>query len=156
VTEESERTARAHFTKGRDLTELARFEEAVRCFEAAAALAPEDADIQAGLGKALDGAGRLEEARRRYGKALELDPGLIGPLLLRAVASQRLNDFEGALEDIEAYLAVRPDSADALVVRGCCHLAAGRKDRARADFERAVTLDPSERRRVERLSDGLL
>lgn len=46
----------------------------------AALLRPHDAGIHAELGRVLQDAGRIEAARRAYGRALELDPGCAGAL----------------------------------------------------------------------------
>ena len=56
--------------------------------------------------------------------------------------------------DLDAYIEHRPDSADALVHRGLCHLAAGRRDQADFDFDRAIALDPNACERIKRLTAG--
>ena len=145
----------SYFVRGRCLDDVGRFDEAIEALATAVALDSANADFQAAYGHALEHAGQLEEARERYGLALGLDRDLIGPLLARAVVRQQLGDFAGALVDLDAYLGHRPDSADAFIHRGLSHLAAGRRDEADLDFDRAIALDPNACERINRLTGGL-
>lgn len=145
----------SYFVRGRCLGDTGRLDEALEALAMAVALDSANADFQAAYGQALEQAGHLEEARERYGLALGLDDDLIGPLLARALVNQQLGDFAGALVDLDAYLGHRPDSIDALVHRGLSLLAAGRRDAADFDFDRAIALDPNACERIKRLTGGI-
>jgi tetratricopeptide (TPR) repeat protein len=145
----------SYFVRGRCLDDIGRFDEALEALALAVTLDSANADFQAAYGQALEHTGQLEEARLRYGLALGLDRDLIGPLLARALVSQQLGDFAGALADLDAYLGHRPDSTDALIHRGLSHLAAGRRDHADIDFDRAIALDPNACERIKRLTGGV-
>jgi Flp pilus assembly protein TadD len=153
--QEDPHEALSHFVRGLCFDRTGRFEEAAEALMCAAAIAPTDANIQAAYAQALDHAGHLKLARDVYTRALALDPMLVELLLDRAVVSQRLADFKGALTDLNAYMEHRPKSANALVHRGLCHFVAGRRDEANVDFDHAIALDPNQCERIKRLTDGL-
>jgi|SRR6185437_6973589 len=144
-----------YFVRGRCLAAIGRFDDALPFLQTAVALQPDNADFHAAFAGALDDTGYLEEACEHYSLALEHNRDLIEPLLGRAEVRQRMGDFRGALEDLDAYLALRPRSAHALVHRGISHLAAGRRAQAQEDFDRAVALEPAQAERVQRLTGGL-
>jgi tetratricopeptide (TPR) repeat protein len=144
-----------YYVRGRCLWTVGRLEEALAPLARATELRPENADFEAAYAQALDDANHLAAAYEHYTRAMALNPDLFELLVGRANVRQRLGDFAGALADLDAYLARRPRSADALVLRGCCHLVAGRREQARGDFDRAIALEPGQRERVERLTGGL-
>ena len=145
----------SYYVRGRCLNTVGRFEEALAPLDRATELAPDSADFQAAYAQALDDAGRLSQAYEHYTRAMQLAPDLVDLLVGRASVRLRLGDFTGALADVDAHLAQRPRSVEALVLRGCCHLAGGRREQAWDDFNRAIALEPGQRERVERLTRGL-
>jgi tetratricopeptide (TPR) repeat protein len=59
-----------------------------------------------------------------------------------AYAKADAGDYEGALAELEAGLAVRPEHPPLLYHRACVLSRAGRLDEARASLDRALELDP--------------
>jgi uncharacterized protein (TIGR02466 family) len=72
-----------------------RFDEAVARFSRALELAPADATLWCGLGRALLGAGRAEEARTIAAAYLARRPGHAGALAVEALARVALGDETG-------------------------------------------------------------
>jgi tetratricopeptide (TPR) repeat protein len=64
------------------------------------------------------------------------------PLLARARQRRAASDLLGALHDLDAFLAGRPDHAAALVLRAWVLRVLGRVHAAAFDFDRAVALAP--------------
>ena len=145
----------SYYVRGRCLNTVGRLEEALAPLARATELAPDRADVQGAYAQALDDADHLSQAYKHYTRAMQLDPDLVDLLVGRASVRLRLGDFKGALGDVDAHLAQRPRSVEALVLRGCCHLAGGRREQARQDFDRVIALEPGQRERVERLTRGL-
>lgn len=117
--------------------------DALRAFELAERLAPQDSVPVAGSGRTLIRMGRLEEGARRLQRALELSPDSI-PLLVeisRALASSgRLEEAEAPLQRA---LVLAPPDAALRVELARIQLAQGRPDDALISFEGAARLDPS-------------
>lgn len=68
---------RAHLERARLLAAYERHDDAVAALEAALAIAPEDDEIHRELGRVTMLAGKREAALAHYGRALELNPGLV-------------------------------------------------------------------------------
>jgi len=97
------------------------------------------------LAAALDGEGRIDRALDALADAIERK--CLGPVEEAAtrfrlgVRRQLAGDMAGAAKEYDRVLAIRPDDVAALVNRGFARL--GRDPiRARADFERALAIDP--------------
>jgi Flp pilus assembly protein TadD len=60
------------------------------------------------------------------------------------------DDWQGALEQCQALLRLNPDSVPgrSLLVR--CYLRTGRRDRARAELDTLLALQPDDREKLER------
>ncbi len=88
----------------------------------------------------------LEGAVRRFGAALDLEPGHAGALLGRAQAKHGLRRYAAARRDLDELIAASPEHTEALVARGRVHLDLGDHERAEADFGRAATFSPGDAR----------
>jgi tetratricopeptide (TPR) repeat protein len=73
--------------------------------------------------------------------ALQYNPGHSKALYNRAVARERLRQFEAAAEDYGQVLRLDPQNAPACQNRGALWLRLGRLQEAIADLSRAVALD---------------
>jgi tetratricopeptide (TPR) repeat protein/predicted Ser/Thr protein kinase len=69
--------------------------------------------------------------------------GFVATLVRRGEARRRLRDFEGALRDANAAIALAPDYAEAWSLRGYTHANLERVPEAIADLERALRLAPA-------------
>ena len=96
---------------------------------------PRDAAVQEALGLACLMDDKLPEAKAAFGRAIDLVPDAIGPLLQRARIWAIEGDREEALEDIERAIDIDPENAAALLLRARILQQAGDTDAALADIE---------------------
>ncbi len=68
-------------------------------------------------------------------RAIELEPGIFPLRLIRARAQLRRREFEGALVDVDAALALQPGDTSALALRASILLQMGRAEDARSALE---------------------
>ncbi|MGH9365600.1 MAG: sulfatase-like hydrolase/transferase [Thermoanaerobaculia bacterium] len=119
--------------------------ETGRANEAVALLAPlkdgGDADTLDRLGVALAEAGRLEEARSAFEKALALRPANASVLLHLGSLALRRKDPAGAREWFEKALRAEPDAPGTLTLLGVARAALGDEAGARQAWQRAIALD---------------
>ena len=93
--------------------------------------------ILAARGRIYHRLGKRDLAIRNYTAALELDPRDSYALNNRGQLHAWNNQFEAAIADLDASLALRPDNPDAYRYRGLSNLALGRYDIAARDLERS-------------------
>ncbi|HZU36804.1 MAG TPA: tetratricopeptide repeat protein [Gemmataceae bacterium] len=86
---------------------------------------------------------RSPEAINDYTRVLQVKPGYLPALLLRAAAEASTGRFEPALEDYRACLEKSPDDAYILFGIGHCEQSLGHPDAARVALDKALTLDPN-------------
>jgi serine/threonine protein kinase/Tfp pilus assembly protein PilF len=89
-------------------------------------------------GVALAAAGRLDEARAAYDRALELDPDLVPARINRALACLELDDAATALADLDAAIARHHEDAATHAARAEALARLGRADEARLAFAAAL------------------
>jgi Flp pilus assembly protein TadD len=134
--------ARAWAALGRCLLRLGRWGEAAASCEAAARLAPGDADNLANLGVALDEQGAHGQAATAYRRALAAQPDHAVALYNLGNALRALRRFDDACASYQGALRVRPDWVEAHANLGMAHARAGRPEAATASYERALRLRP--------------
>jgi tetratricopeptide (TPR) repeat protein len=116
-----------------------------RWYQAAVKAAPQDPMLEMLIGDIYEIRGRLDKAEEQYRKVLartDLDPmtrAHIGNNLAFILSTQRKNTDE-AVELIEKAMEVYGPSSDLLDTRGVVYLAAGKPDKALADFREAVLI----------------
>ena len=122
-TEEVAQQASALRARGDDLRVQGAFAEAIAAYEQSLALAPDDAETNAGLGAALLGLGRNEDALPPLQRATELDPQHYWAHRLLGVAYLNLQRYGLAADYLtQAYIL---DSSDPQLLIGIA-LALGR------------------------------
>lgn len=102
--------------------------------------APGDRQFQEGEQLFSDGA--YERAIAKYDRALEKDAGHIHAKRGKARALLQLDRFPQALELFNELVALEPQFAGSYANRGILHDRMGRYEKAIADYERALALDP--------------
>jgi arylsulfatase A-like enzyme/tetratricopeptide (TPR) repeat protein len=124
-------------------------------FERALALDPENGLVLKSLGDIALAEGRAAPALELYGKAEangfehpDLDLGLA-----RALAA--LGEIDEAHEQVERFLAARPDSGDGLLLRGRLLRARGRTAEAEAELRRALEAMPGDASALNELGSVL-
>lgn len=94
------------------------------------------------LGKAERSRGRYREAAVLFRRYLEQVPLSADAHQWLAVCQLQLGDFDTALAEVEAALAIDPRFAEALTLRGDLLVAAGRVEEGLHDLRAAVNLNP--------------
>jgi len=95
------------------------------------------------------GAGRFDDARARYTKAIEASPESAFLYRDRAAVARELHDDAAAVADLRRAGALDPSDADGLVALARALAATGQLREADATYRRAFALDPSESIRAE-------
>jgi len=135
-------TYEVYLDAGRAYHGLGQFQPALACWQEAARLAPEKGEIHHLLGLVHSALGQEGPAVTAYLQAIQLqidDPGVYYNLGLSLV---RLNRLPEALTAFETCVARKPD-ADAYVNLGVLYANAGQRERARANFAKALELAPN-------------
>jgi tetratricopeptide (TPR) repeat protein len=135
----------AHIERGRILFHRGQYDEALAAFEAALRVRPDSARAQRFRGGVLQQLGRYEEAARAYDayfkNARRPDAEVYEA---RGLVRAKLNDYAGAVTDLERALEGEPRSARLYRLLGWTHVLGEAWKPARDAFARAVDLDPAD------------
>jgi tetratricopeptide (TPR) repeat protein len=131
------------FERGLILHETGQYAEAVRAYDAALAIRPEDDKAHFGRGAALFQLKDFKEAARAFDAAVKAGRQSADVYRLRAHSRAKLGDQAGAVEDFTRALALRPDEARLWTERGLTYLLAWERV-ARKDFDEAIRLNPDD------------
>jgi tetratricopeptide (TPR) repeat protein len=136
--------------RGQDAAALAAFDEAIR-------QSPESASAYAGRGVVRARLGDVDGAISDYDRAHKLGAPADEVLFNRCQALISKQDYQGAIADCTAVLAENPSHAGASFARGNARWLAGDADQARADWVRAIEIepDPSQKARMRTAIDSL-
>jgi Flp pilus assembly protein TadD len=133
---------------GRAFARMGDYGEAVVHYGEAIRLAPTDSIPRISRAEALLQLARYAEARNDYDLALTLGPQQQSDRLFayfgRGYASIFTGDFDGAVRDMDAALAVEPNMVRAIVWRGYARERLGQREAALADYEAALRVNPSD------------
>jgi tetratricopeptide (TPR) repeat protein len=130
--------------RGRDLAAAAVFDEAIR-------RAPESAAAYAHRGLVRARLGDLDDAIKDYTEVLALESRRGDPFFNRCLARTSKGDYQGAIGDCTTALTEIPGHAGAFFARGNARWLAGNADQARADWVRAIELEPDALRKTRML-----
>jgi Flp pilus assembly protein TadD/peroxiredoxin len=133
--------ARNYLPYGQELLDQGVEEPAVAAFERAARGNPTASTLYR-LGTLLARAGRADEARASYERALALQPDLAEASNDLGVLLAQKGDLDGAIRRFRVAVDAMPDYPDALNNLGYALLQAGRPDESRPLYERALALQP--------------
>ncbi|MBK7382861.1 MAG: tetratricopeptide repeat protein [Flavobacteriales bacterium] len=104
--------------------------------------APKPADEFYRAGEKAQRSGDHRTAVVLYGQVLELEAEHINALLQRGFCHSMLKEYEMAITDLTAAIALKPENAWAYTSRGSAFAKLGQHDKAIADFDRVIQLDP--------------
>ena len=130
-------------TLGTILLNLGRQEDAVKAFEKAVQIRPNDAGLWSNLGLALIEAGRGSEAVVRFQRAIEIDPRQWDAAFKAGVLLHQQNRLEEALVYLERCNELRPGESTTLHMRALVLHGLKRFEEAAIDNRRAHELDPN-------------
>jgi tetratricopeptide (TPR) repeat protein len=131
--------------RGQDAAALAAFDEAIR-------QSPESAAAYAHRGVVRARLGDVDGAIADYDRAHKLGAPADEVLFNRCQALISKRDYQGAIADCTAVLAENPSHAGALFARGNARWLAGDADQARADWVRAIEIEPDSRQKARMLT----
>lgn len=129
--------------RGQVLVETGDSEAALTDFNAALEVEPNDPETLEALGVALGMLGRHEDAMEALGKAIEIQPRFATAYIHRARLLMKEQQFKEAINDLDKSILVVTTNPLALVLRATCYEALNDTDRALADVERALKLQPN-------------
>ena len=127
---------------GRTLRRQGRNDEALKVFDKAAQLKPEDAELWTSLGKTLVDLGRPADALLSFQHALKLAPRHRDAAYLSGVLLCELKRHGEALGHFDLCVELQPDDASMRLKRALVLIDLKRFEEALADYRRAHTLDP--------------
>lgn len=85
--------------------------------------------------------GMFAEAVAAFTEVLDEDPRHALALYSRGTARVNMEDFEGAIADFDAYIALDEDNEKVFTARGTAQLGRGKNEEALEDFNRAIELN---------------
>jgi tetratricopeptide (TPR) repeat protein len=142
--------AQESYESGVRLLKIARYPQAILAFDRAISLKPDLADAYLMRAKALVADNQTERSFHDFSQTIEMRPNDPQPLIERGMAYLELKDYQAAIGDSSAALALDTNLANAYNLRGTAVRAMGNLQGALADFDRAVNLLPNENNYFER------
>ncbi len=125
--------------EGRRSESLTQLSEAVR-------LRPDSAQAQNALGEALDAFGETQAARGPFQKAVALNPRFAVAQVNLGLVLLKSGDYSAAAPHLDRAIQVlgqSPDAAYPRYLRAKIYTARGKAERAAADLQQAVSLEPN-------------
>jgi tetratricopeptide (TPR) repeat protein len=142
--------AQESYESGVRLLKIARYPQAILAFDRAISLKPDLADAYLMRAKALVADNQTERSFRDFSQTIEMRPNDPQPLIERGMAYFEMKDYQAAIGDATAALALDTNLAKAYNLRGTAVRNMGNLQGALADFDRAVNLAPNESNYFER------
>jgi protein O-mannosyl-transferase len=136
-------SAHAHHVLGTTYSQYGRDDEALREFDRALRILPEDTASLYNAGVIYQRGNKLQEALAVFTRVTTIDPGYFPAWINRASVNNQRGTFEPALEAAERAIALHPDVPNAYVVRGFALRGLERHDEARQAFEAALRIAPT-------------
>ncbi len=134
----------AHYNLAAMLQAKDRLGSAIREYELAVGLRPEDAAANNALGAALVAAGHPEQGVAYLQTALKARPDSFEAHYNLGLALAGQNDFEGASQQFRLALQLQPEDANVEANLGAALAEMGRFPEAKSHFERALQIDPNQ------------
>ena len=132
----------AHYNLAAMLQAKDKLDAAIREYELAVHLRPEDAAGNNALGAALVAAGHPEQGVGYLQTALKARPDFFEAHYNLGLALAGQNDFEGASQQFRLALQLQPEDANVEANLGAALAEMGRFPEAKAHFEHALQIDP--------------
>jgi tetratricopeptide (TPR) repeat protein len=134
----------SHYNLAAMLQAKEKLEPAIREYEVAVRLRPEDAVANNALGAALVSAGHPEQGIGYLQAALKARPDYFDAHYNLALALAAQNDFEGATRQFRLALKLQPEDANVEANLGAALAEMGQFPEAKSHFERALQIDPNQ------------
>lgn len=132
--------------RGAAYYELWNYECAAGDFDAYLRLKPDDVQVVHYRGLAYEQIGRFDDAIADYSRAIELNPNFAGSYYInRGISYGKMGDYCRSLADLDEGVRLSPGNPDGYYNRGIARYQTGNVGGARADFLRALELNPNDR-----------
>ena len=142
ATEVGNLEAEAYFNQANQQYDEGNFLGAIKSYDQALHIKPDDHDAWHNRGMALDELGQFEEAIASYDQALQFKPDLHQAWYNRGMALYTLGQFEEAIKSYDQALHFKPDDHDAWLYRGAALYTLGQFEEAIASFDQALQFKP--------------
>ena len=130
------------FKKGNDLMVEKKYVEAVKCYQEAAELYPNNDTLLFQIGLAYGYLGKNEEALINFQKAIELNPGYDSAYANIGVALLNLKKYDEAIAAFQNAIRINPNDENYFVHLGSIFGNTGKPKDALINFQKAVKLNP--------------
>jgi tetratricopeptide (TPR) repeat protein len=140
--EVTEKNELAHNNLGSALDEKGQTDEAIRQYDEALRLKPDDATAHANLGMALARKGQTDAAIRQYQEALRLKPDYAEPHYSLGNVLARAGQIDDAMREYQEAVRLNPDYAAAHNNLGFALARKGQMDQAIREYQEAIRLKP--------------
>ncbi len=134
------------------------YEEALRSYDQALKIKPDDDSAWYNRGNALGNLGRYEEAIASFDQALKIKPDEDSAWNNRGLALGKLGRYEEAIASYDQALAIKTDLVKVLYNKAYCYDLLGKTDLALENLQRAIALNPKsvrERAKTDPDFDGI-
>jgi tetratricopeptide (TPR) repeat protein len=132
-----------YINRGDEKDDLGRYEEAIKDYDTAISLNPNDALTYNNRGLAKDKQGRYQEAIKDYDTAISLNPNHAFAYNNRGGAQCDLGRYQEAIEDYDTAIRLIPNFAAAYNNRGNAECDLGRYQESIKDYDEAIRLNPN-------------
>ena len=143
-------------TLGLALKQMGRLDDALRVFDKAVQLKPDDAELWKQFGGVLVAVDRAADALVAFQRALQLNPSHWEAAYQSGILLHQLQRFDEALLQFNACDQLRPAHAPTLQMRARAFRALKRYQECLADNTRAHVLDPADPYTCNNMGDALL
>ena len=133
--------AEDHFTRGNVYLDMGEYELALRHFDEAIRLNPQDSSCYIFRGNAYSELGQHDRALLDYDLAVRLEPNDAYAYARRGVAYRKLGQHEKAIQDYDEAIRLEPHNDLYYLSRGLAYRELGQYERAILDYDEAIDLE---------------
>ena len=132
--------------RGRGLCHLnlGEYQEAIKDFDAAINLNPDDADAYQGRGASYGQFKKHNQAVEDLDFAIRLNPNSANTFFTRGIVHFNKEDYDSGIRDFDRAIALEPSHADSYTGRGRCYLHLGEYRKSISDLDTAISLEDKE------------
>ena len=132
-----------YFYLGNSSYSLELYDEAIKSYNQAIEIKPDNHNAWNNRGSALDNLGRHEEAISDLDKAIEINPDLVEAWNNRGLALANLGRHEEAIADLDKAIKINPDKDESWNSRGKVLVDLSRNQEAIVSFDKAIKINPN-------------
>jgi tetratricopeptide (TPR) repeat protein len=129
--------------KGNALYEQGKYDEAIKAYDEAIKLDPNDANAWYNKGVALDQHDKNDEAIQAYDRAIEIDPQYTEAWTLKGIALDDQGKYELAILAFDKVIELNPEYSMAWNNKGYALVLQGKYAEAIQAFNKSIELDPN-------------